>query len=199
VLEGAIRSKVNDGPITVYEAGESWLEPPGSARRRGRAGLKPLTFGDRSRHDRSPLTASARARSTLEAFFPVPCLRPFPHGASRVRCSAPASDLEQPWGKLWSIVVEHARQGAVHVPGKWPGVTPPRGSRAQQKQSKQVAQYQDSLKGDQKCADCRFFIEGARVSWSRARSARMVGAGSSRRRPEAGSGKEWPRRPVSLH
>jgi quercetin dioxygenase-like cupin family protein len=30
VLEGAIRSKVNDGPITVYEAGESWLEPPGS-------------------------------------------------------------------------------------------------------------------------------------------------------------------------
>jgi hypothetical protein len=41
-----------------------------------------------------------------------------------------------------------------------PGVTPPRGSRAQQKQSKQVAQYQDSPKGDQKCADCRFFIEG---------------------------------------
>ena len=35
-----------------------------------------------------------------------------------------------------------------------------RGSRAQQKQSKQVAQYQDSPKGDQKCADCRFFIEG---------------------------------------
>jgi quercetin dioxygenase-like cupin family protein len=31
VLEGAIRSKVNDGPITVYEAGESWLEPPGTA------------------------------------------------------------------------------------------------------------------------------------------------------------------------
>jgi quercetin dioxygenase-like cupin family protein len=31
VLEGAIRSKVNDGPITVYEAGESWLEPPGAA------------------------------------------------------------------------------------------------------------------------------------------------------------------------
>jgi quercetin dioxygenase-like cupin family protein len=31
VLEGAIRSQVNDGPITVYEAGESWLEPPGSA------------------------------------------------------------------------------------------------------------------------------------------------------------------------
>jgi quercetin dioxygenase-like cupin family protein len=31
VLEGAIRSKVDDGPIEVYEAGESWLEPPGSA------------------------------------------------------------------------------------------------------------------------------------------------------------------------
>jgi hypothetical protein len=26
-----IRSKVNDGPITVYEAGESWLEPPRAA------------------------------------------------------------------------------------------------------------------------------------------------------------------------
>jgi quercetin dioxygenase-like cupin family protein len=31
VLEGAIRSKVDDGPVTVYEAGESWLEPPGAA------------------------------------------------------------------------------------------------------------------------------------------------------------------------
>jgi quercetin dioxygenase-like cupin family protein len=31
VLEGAIRSKVNDGPETVYRAGESWLEPPGAA------------------------------------------------------------------------------------------------------------------------------------------------------------------------
>jgi quercetin dioxygenase-like cupin family protein len=31
VLEGAIRSKVNDGPETVYRAGESWFEPPGSA------------------------------------------------------------------------------------------------------------------------------------------------------------------------
>lgn len=31
VLEGAIRSKVNDGPVTVYEAGESWIEPPGAA------------------------------------------------------------------------------------------------------------------------------------------------------------------------
>jgi quercetin dioxygenase-like cupin family protein len=31
VLEGAIRSKVNDGPETVYKAGESWIEPPGAA------------------------------------------------------------------------------------------------------------------------------------------------------------------------
>ncbi len=31
VLEGAIRSQVNDGPEKVYRAGESWLEPPGAA------------------------------------------------------------------------------------------------------------------------------------------------------------------------
>jgi quercetin dioxygenase-like cupin family protein len=31
VLEGAIRSKVNDGSERVYHAGESWLEPPGAA------------------------------------------------------------------------------------------------------------------------------------------------------------------------
>jgi quercetin dioxygenase-like cupin family protein len=31
VLDGAIRSKVNDGPVRVYKAGESWLEPPGAA------------------------------------------------------------------------------------------------------------------------------------------------------------------------
>jgi quercetin dioxygenase-like cupin family protein len=31
VLEGAIRSKVNDGPVKIYHAGESWLEPPGAA------------------------------------------------------------------------------------------------------------------------------------------------------------------------
>ena len=31
VLDGAIRSKVNDGPEKVYRAGESWLEPPGAA------------------------------------------------------------------------------------------------------------------------------------------------------------------------
>jgi quercetin dioxygenase-like cupin family protein len=29
VLEGAIRSKVNDGPETVYRAGENWSEQPG--------------------------------------------------------------------------------------------------------------------------------------------------------------------------
>lgn len=29
VLEGAIRSAVNGGPVTVYEAGESWSEFPG--------------------------------------------------------------------------------------------------------------------------------------------------------------------------
>ncbi|MDH4981693.1 cupin domain-containing protein [Hyphomicrobium sp. D-2] len=29
VLEGAIRSKVNDGPELTYRAGESWTEKPG--------------------------------------------------------------------------------------------------------------------------------------------------------------------------
>jgi quercetin dioxygenase-like cupin family protein len=29
VLEGAIRSQVNDGPVTVYKAGESFSEMPG--------------------------------------------------------------------------------------------------------------------------------------------------------------------------
>ena len=29
VLEGAIRSQVNDGPVTVYHAGENWSEKPG--------------------------------------------------------------------------------------------------------------------------------------------------------------------------
>ena len=28
-LEGAIRSQVNDGPVTVYEAGQSFSEMPG--------------------------------------------------------------------------------------------------------------------------------------------------------------------------
>jgi quercetin dioxygenase-like cupin family protein len=29
VLEGAIRSQVNDGPITTYRVGENWFEQPG--------------------------------------------------------------------------------------------------------------------------------------------------------------------------
>lgn len=29
VLEGTIRSQVNDGPVTEYRAGESWAEQPG--------------------------------------------------------------------------------------------------------------------------------------------------------------------------
>lgn len=29
VLEGAIRSKVNDGPVTTYRVGENWSEFPG--------------------------------------------------------------------------------------------------------------------------------------------------------------------------
>jgi quercetin dioxygenase-like cupin family protein len=30
VLSGAIRSQVNDGPVQVFRAGESWTEPPGA-------------------------------------------------------------------------------------------------------------------------------------------------------------------------
>lgn len=33
VLEGAIRSQVNDGPAKVYRAGESWAEKPGDHHR----------------------------------------------------------------------------------------------------------------------------------------------------------------------
>ena len=29
VLEGAMRSQVNDGPVTTYKAGQSWSEQPG--------------------------------------------------------------------------------------------------------------------------------------------------------------------------
>jgi quercetin dioxygenase-like cupin family protein len=29
VLERAIRSQVNEGPVTTYEAGQSWSEMPG--------------------------------------------------------------------------------------------------------------------------------------------------------------------------
>ena len=30
VVSGAVKSKVNDGPETVYKAGQFWYEPPGS-------------------------------------------------------------------------------------------------------------------------------------------------------------------------
>ena len=33
VLEGAIRSQVNDGPVITYRAGESWSERPGDRHR----------------------------------------------------------------------------------------------------------------------------------------------------------------------
>jgi quercetin dioxygenase-like cupin family protein len=33
VLEGAIRSQVNDGPVTTYKAGQSFSELPGPPRR----------------------------------------------------------------------------------------------------------------------------------------------------------------------
>jgi quercetin dioxygenase-like cupin family protein len=33
VLEGAIRSQVNDGPVITYRAGESWSENPGDRHR----------------------------------------------------------------------------------------------------------------------------------------------------------------------
>ena len=33
VLEGAIRSQVNDGPVTTYKAGENWFEQPGDRHR----------------------------------------------------------------------------------------------------------------------------------------------------------------------
>src|SRR5262245_27998460 len=33
VLEGAIRSQVNDGPVTTYEAGQNWSENPGDIHR----------------------------------------------------------------------------------------------------------------------------------------------------------------------
>jgi quercetin dioxygenase-like cupin family protein len=33
VLEGAIRSQVNDGPVKVYRVGENWMEKPGDHHR----------------------------------------------------------------------------------------------------------------------------------------------------------------------
>jgi quercetin dioxygenase-like cupin family protein len=29
VLEGAVRSQINDGPVTIYNVGQSWSELPG--------------------------------------------------------------------------------------------------------------------------------------------------------------------------
>ena len=33
VMEGAIRSQVNDGPVKTYKAGENWSEQPGDRHR----------------------------------------------------------------------------------------------------------------------------------------------------------------------
>lgn len=33
VLEGAIRSQVNDGPVTIFKAGQNWFEQPGDRHR----------------------------------------------------------------------------------------------------------------------------------------------------------------------
>jgi quercetin dioxygenase-like cupin family protein len=33
VLEGAIRSQVNDGPVTTYQVGQNWSEQPGDRHR----------------------------------------------------------------------------------------------------------------------------------------------------------------------
>ena len=57
VLEGAIRSQVNDGPVTTYKAGESFSELPGDRHRvqcqcqRDRAGQAPR--GVRLGHERN--------------------------------------------------------------------------------------------------------------------------------------------------
>jgi quercetin dioxygenase-like cupin family protein len=39
VLEGAIRSQVNDGPVTTYEAGQSFSELPGDRHARQRTSI----------------------------------------------------------------------------------------------------------------------------------------------------------------
>ena len=54
VLEGAIRSKVNDAPERTYQAGESWTEKPGERPRTGRPTGRVLT-----------------ARATTVAFSPT--------------------------------------------------------------------------------------------------------------------------------
>ncbi|WP_454752887.1 cupin domain-containing protein [Cupriavidus necator] len=40
VVSGAIKSKVNDGEVRVYRAGESWSEPPGASHPVGRNASK---------------------------------------------------------------------------------------------------------------------------------------------------------------
>ena len=52
VLEGAIRSKVNDAPERTYQAGESWIEQPGD-------------------HHQVSQNASTTAPATLLAIFVV--------------------------------------------------------------------------------------------------------------------------------
>jgi quercetin dioxygenase-like cupin family protein len=41
VLEGAIRSQVNDGPVTVYEAGQNFSELPGDRHSANASDTKP--------------------------------------------------------------------------------------------------------------------------------------------------------------
>ena len=56
VLEGAIRSQVNDGPVTTYKAGESFSELPGDRharqRQRQRYGACQAPRGVRGGHER---------------------------------------------------------------------------------------------------------------------------------------------------
>ena len=56
VLEGAIRSQVNDGPVTTYKGGESFSELPGdrhgvsaNARRRSRPSSSRCSWWTRTR------------------------------------------------------------------------------------------------------------------------------------------------------
>jgi quercetin dioxygenase-like cupin family protein len=57
VLEGAIRSQVNDGPVTTYTAGQSFSELPGDTRsapmpaRRSRPSSSPCSWSTRTRRN----------------------------------------------------------------------------------------------------------------------------------------------------
>src|SRR5262252_1691923 len=58
VLEGAIRSQVNDGPVTTYKAGQSFSELPGTATvsapmpvRRGRPSSSQCSWWTRTRRN----------------------------------------------------------------------------------------------------------------------------------------------------